>query len=135
MVALVIMGLLASAVVVALPREGLTLPQQAERFGAVLLRARDEAVFANHQVRVVLAADGYRFEQREERAWRPLETPPFKAGAWPAETQVTASEHGVVFEATGQATPVELAFARGDAYRTVTVDTAGNVTLDAPRAR
>lgn len=135
MVALVIMGLLVSAVVVALPRGGLTLPQEAERFGAVLLRARDEAVFANHQVRVVLAADGYRFEQREDRAWRPLETAPFKAGAWPAETQVTASEAGVVFEATGQATPVELAFSRGDALRTVTVDTAGNVTLDAPRAR
>lgn len=134
MIVLVIMGLLASAVVVALPNGGPSLPQEAERFGAVLLRARDEAVFANHQVRVVLAADGYRFEQRQGRAWQPLETPPFRAGAWTVGTQVTiAPEAAVVFESTGQATPAEFAFARGDARRTVVVDTAGNVSLDAPR--
>ncbi|MGO4611150.1 Tfp pilus assembly protein FimT/FimU, partial [Variovorax sp. 2RAF20] len=45
MIVLVIMGLLAGAVVRALPDGRPSLPQEAERVAAALLRARDEAVF------------------------------------------------------------------------------------------
>jgi len=134
MIVLVIMGLLAGAVVLALPDGRPGLPQEAERFAATLLRARDEAVFRGGQVRVVAADGTYRFERREGRDWRPLDEPPFRVRAFEDGTQVMASpEAVVVFDPTGMANPTEFIFARGQARRTVVVDLAGNVSLDAPR--
>ena len=134
MIVLVIMGLLAGAVVLALPDGRPGLPQEAERFAAGLLRARDEAVFRGGQIRVVASDGEYRFERREGRDWRSLEEPPFRARAFEAGTQVTAAPDGVVvFDPTGLANPTEFTFARGQARRTVVVDLAGNVSLDAAR--
>jgi general secretion pathway protein H len=134
MIVLVIMGLLASAVVLALPDGRPGLPQEAERFAATLLRARDEAVFRNGQIRVVAADGAYRFERRDGRDWRPLDEPPFRARAFEAGTQVAAApEAVVVFDPAGLANPTEFSFTRGQARRTVIVDLAGNVSLDAPR--
>nr|WP_276310641.1 GspH/FimT family pseudopilin [Caulobacter flavus] len=135
MVVLVIMGLLASAVVLALPDGRPGLPQEAERFAASLLRARDEAVFRGERIRVVARDGAYRFERRAGRDWLALDEPPFRAGAFEDGTQVTAApEAVVVFDPTGLANPTEFTFARGQARRTVVVDLAGNVSLDASRA-
>ncbi|WP_240903297.1 GspH/FimT family pseudopilin [Caulobacter sp. 602-2] len=134
MIVLVIMGLLAGAVVLALPDGRLSLPQEAERFAAALLRARDEAVFRGGQVRVVAAGGVYRFERRAGRDWRPLDEAPFRARPFEDGTQFTAAPDAtVVFDPTGLANPTEFTFARGQARRTVVVDLAGNVSLDAPR--
>ncbi|WP_243410600.1 GspH/FimT family pseudopilin [Caulobacter radicis] len=134
MIVLVIMGLLASAVVLALPDGRPGLPQEAERFAASLLRARDEAVFRGGQVRVLAGGGEYRFERRQGRDWRPLDEAPFRARAFEEGTQVTAApEAVVVFDPTGLANPTEFTFTRGNARRTVVVDLAGNVSLDAPR--
>lgn len=134
MIVLVIMGLLASAVVLALPDGRPSLPQEAERFAAALLRARDEAVFRGGQVRLVASDGQYRFERREGRDWRPLDQAPFRARVFQADTEVTAAPKAVVvFDPTGLADPAEFTFTRGRARRTVVVDLAGNVSLDAPR--
>ena len=134
MIVLVIMGLLAGAVVLALPDGRPGLPQEAERFAAALLRARVEAVFCGGRIRVVTSDGEYRFERREGRDWRPLDEAPFRARAFEAGTQVLAAPQAVVvFDPTGLANPTEFTFTRGQARRTVVVDLAGNVSLDAPR--
>jgi len=137
MVVLVIVGLLATAVILTLPNGQLSLARESERFAARLLRAREESLLVNRQVRVSVSSTEYRFDIRDGRDWRALDKAPFSPMVWEPDTHVAASagEPVVVFEPTGQASGAEFTLGRGgaDDY-VVSVDIAGNVAVNAARA-
>lgn len=134
MVALVIVGLAATAVVMAIPDGRLTLAQEGERFAARLRRAQEEAVLTNRPVEVAFDRAGYRFRARQGAAWAPLQDGPFKPIAWEPATQLSVSGDTarVAFDPTGLATPIAVTLTRQSATAVITVDPAGNVRVDAP---
>lgn len=136
MVVLVIMGLLASAVILTLPEGRLSLADESGRLAARLKRAGEEAVLANRQVRVSVSASDYRFDVRDGRGWRPLDGAPFAVTPWIEGTQVEVGEGSdrIVFDPTGQATGADLLLMRRTARFHVRVDGAGNVAIDAASA-
>jgi general secretion pathway protein H len=137
MVVLVIVGLLAAAVILTLPNGRLSLAQESERFAARLLRAREESLLVNRQVRVSVSSSEYRFDVRDGRDWRALDKAPFSPMAWEPDTHVAAGEGeaAVVFEPTGQASGAEFTLGRGGANDyVVSVDIAGNVAVNAARS-
>lgn len=136
MIVLTIMGLLAAAVILTLPDGKVTLAQESARFAARLLRAREESLLVNRQVRVSVSSSDYRFDIRDGRDWRALDKAPFVTTAWVEETRVSGldGEHVVVFEPTGQASGAEFTMGRGDAGYVVSVDVAGNVAVHAAHA-
>lgn len=136
MVVLVIMGLLATAVILTLPDSKISLAQESARFAARLLRAREESLLVNRQVRVSVSSSDYRFDIRDGRDWRPLDKAPFAPMAWAEDTRVSqqGGEGAVVFEPTGQASGAEFTLGRRAAGFVVSVDVAGNVAVHAARA-
>jgi len=132
MVVLVVMGLLASVVLLTLPTKGADLSRETERLAARLARAREEAILVNRQVRANLTTSRYGFEVRGADGGRPLTQPPFREQPWEDGTQVEFDGAGIVFEPTGQAAPARITLTRNRRSSTVGVDIAGNVRIDGP---
>lgn len=126
---LAIVGLAAGAVVLTLPDPRPPLAVEAERLGARLSRAREEAVLVNRPVAVDADADGYAFSNFDGARWSPLAEGPFRREAW-AEGTTTAAAARVVFDPTGSAEPARIELRRDGRTATVTVDGAGEVSLD-----
>ncbi|MDI1326785.1 MAG: GspH/FimT family pseudopilin [Brevundimonas sp.] len=125
-----ILGLAAGAVVLAVPDPRPAVGVEAERFAARLSRARDEAVLSNRPVAVEVTPTGYAFTVFDGRAWSALSDGPFGSEAWQPETAVSPVEGArFVFDPTGVAEPATLTLSRDGKGRTVTVDGAGEVTL------
>ncbi|MDR7229899.1 general secretion pathway protein H [Caulobacter sp. BE264] len=136
MVVLMIMGLLATAVILTLPDGKMSLSQESARFAARLLRAREESLMVNRQVRVNVSSVDYRFDIRDGRAWRALDTAPFVTTAWVEDTRVSGrdGETAVIFEPTGQASGAEFTLGRGGSGYVVSIDVAGNVAVHVAQA-
>jgi len=137
MVVLAIIGLLATVVVLAMTDGRPSGAQEAERFAARLVRARDEALLTNRPVEVAVSPRGYAFRVGGPRGWTPLEEGPFREVTWSAETRLSTTEptDRVAFDPAGVATPADYVITRGRQSSRVTVDTAGNVRVDDATAR
>lgn len=136
MVVVTIIGLMSGLVVLSLPDSRPSLSTEAERFGARLLRAREEAVMSGRGVEVVVTSQGYHFTHSRNGERRPLAEGPFGPERWAPETLVS-SEDGptpppVVFDPTGGADPVEVVLQRDGGRVRVSVDLAGEVRVHAP---
>lgn len=133
MVVLTIIGLVAGLALIAAPPPGPSVTLEAERFGARLKRAQEEAVLTNRQVDVDVDASGYAFRVRERAGWRPLVDRPFGKVAWEEKTQAwnEGGEGSVSFEPAGGSSAGAFVLTRGDKSVRVKVDTAGNVRVDA----
>jgi len=103
MVVLFVMGLLASVVVLSMSDEGRALRDEAERFAARTVAARDAAISGARPVAVVVGRAGYYFEQRRDGGWQPLAPERFGLVAW--EPGTSASVVGGVGEAAAGAAP------------------------------
>ena len=127
-----ILGLAAGAVVLSVPDPRPTVAADAERFAARLTRAREEAILSNRPVAVEATADGYGFSVFDGAEWSALEEGPFGTETWTAGTTVASADETMrlVFDASGVADPATLTLSREGKSRTVTVDGAGEVTLD-----
>ena len=97
MVVLFVMGLLAGVVVLSLPGDSKVLREEAERFAARTVAARDEAISGARPVAVVVGRAGYYFEQRRDGGWQPLDPGQFGLVAWKEGT--AASVAGAASEA------------------------------------
>ncbi len=137
MVVLTIVGLLASVVVLAMTDGRPSGAQEAERFAARLVRARDEALLTNRTVEVAVSSRGYAFRVGGPQGWTPLEDGPFREVAWTPDTRLSpgGSPDRVAFDPAGVATPADYVITRGRLSSRVTVDTAGNVRVDDATAR
>ena len=131
-----IMGLAAAAVVLAVPDPRPPVGDEAERFAARLVRAREEALLTNRAVAVEATATGYAFSSFDGVQWSPLTDGPFGEERWAEDT--AARPEGlpedaplrVVFDPTGVADAASLTLSRGPRAVTVAVDAAGEVRVD-----
>ena len=57
----------------AMPSPQQALQNEAQRIALLLQLARDEAIVRDRPIAFEVDAEGYRFLQREERTWRPLQ--------------------------------------------------------------
>ncbi len=127
-----IIGLAAGAVVLSVPDPRPSVAEDAERFAARLSRAREESILSNRPVAVEATQAGYGFQAFDGARWSALDEGPFGPETWTEGTMLAPSGEPVrvVFDPTGVAEPVSLTLTRDRNSRTVTVDGAGEVSLN-----
>lgn len=122
MVVLVIIGLAAAAVVLAMPQAGGSVASEADRFAARAKAARDTAILESRAVAVQIGRGGYEVARREGGAWR-TET----RYQWVARTVPDLGgrdQASIRFDSTGFAEPVRITLRRGD--ERAAIDVAGD---------
>lgn len=131
MVVLVIVGLTAAAVVLAIPSPGGGLRGEALRLAARADAARERAMMDNRPVALVLKEGGYGFESRTEGEWQPIAERPFVAQEWSVGTRAAldGGEARIVFDSTGFAEPARLRLVRGKEEAQVEVVDGGRVRV------
>ena len=127
-----IIGLAAGAVVLSVPDPRPSVAEDAERFAARLSRAREEAILSNRPVAVEATSAGYGFAVFDGARWSALNEGPFGPETWTAGTTVSPAVGPVriVFDPTGVVDPAAVTLTRERHSRTITVDGAGEVTLN-----
>lgn len=130
LIAVAIMGLAAGAVILSAPDPRPAVAEDAERFAARLSRAREEAILSNRPVAVDATSVGYAFAVFDGAAWSALDEGPFESEIWTAGLTAAPSEVRIVFDPTGITEAATLTLTRERNSRTITVDGAGEVTLD-----
>src|SRR5690606_30525688 len=99
MVVMLIMGLAAGAVVLALPDGRGALRGEARGLAARLDAARGEAILANRPVRAVIDDRGYRFMMRQRGEWMPVADRALGERAW--DDGVGATRGSIDFDSVG----------------------------------
>ncbi len=142
MVVLFIIGLVAGAVVLALPGDSAALSEDADRFAARVAAARDEAVVSARPIAVWIAPSGYGFDARQDRAWVPLNARTLPNQDWKPGTIARVEEAAVEgekdeaeqgrarfwFDSTGLPnTPVTVVLARGVNSDRIVISATGEV--------
>lgn len=127
-----ILGLAATAVVIAAPDPRPSLGEEADRFAARLIKAREESLLTNRPVAMEATAEGYGVSRFEGQDWVPLSEGPFQPGVWDEATLIDTSDEGVriVFDPTGVAEPATVTLTRERTRVTIAVDAAGEVRVD-----
>jgi general secretion pathway protein H len=138
MVVLAILGIAAGAILLTAPDSRRSLLDEAERFAASLVRAKEEAVLTNRTIDVRITPQGYTFGAISRGLHRPLDERPFNRVEWGADTTAMLADTGqhsrIAFDSTGIATPAAVDLFRSDGHVRVVVDIAGSVRVDvAPR--
>jgi general secretion pathway protein H len=134
LVVLVVIGLMAATVVLALPDPRGRLADDGTALAARLVAARDLAIIGGQDIGVRFDAGGYGFEQRRGESWAPVAERALAPRRWATGVAAaTAVEGGaaLVFDATGLATPAEIILRRDGASSVVTVSNTGQVRVDA----
>jgi general secretion pathway protein H len=134
MVVLAILGLAAGAILLTAPDSRRSLIQEAERFAAHLVRAKEEAVLTNRTIDVRITPEGYAFGAVSRGLHRPLDERPFGPVEWSEDTTAiltdTDQRSRIAFDSTGIATPAAVDLFRSDGHVRVAVDIAGSVRID-----
>ena len=147
LVVVFVMGLLAGAVVLSLPGDSRVLRDEAERFAARTVAARDEAISGARPVALVVGRAGYYFEARADRGWQPLDPSRFGLVAWKDGTEASvaggaggagegatpgaAERQRLVFDPVGLASSEgRIALRRGGGTLAVRIARDGTVRLD-----
>ena len=126
MVVLAIVGVMSAVVVLAIPDPRGRLVDEAERFAARTVAARDNAIVSAHATRVAVDAGGYRFEQQRGGTWQTIPEKPLSRASW--GTGTTASAVQVQFDPTGLAAPpARVTLQRGDERVDIAIGADGGV--------
>lgn len=118
MVVLVIIGLAATAVMLAMPETGGSVQAEAERFAARAKAARDSAIVEARPVALAVDGAGYGVARRTAGEWRPVSRQEWADGT-EIELRGTLAG-GTRFDSTGLAEPMRLTLRRRG--RAVAVD-------------
>ncbi|MBV7257813.1 prepilin-type N-terminal cleavage/methylation domain-containing protein [Pacificimonas sp. WHA3] len=136
MVVLAIVGVASAAVVMTIPGDEVRAREEAERLGSRLIAARDRALFSGRDTAAVMSAEGYRFEERVNGAWRQIQEKPLAPASWESGVGVGLAQgevERVRFDAVGLSEGTALALTGGAERYIVNISTAGDVTIDARR--
>ena len=125
MVVLVIIGLAATAVVLAMPEPGGSLQAEAERFAARAKAARDAAIVESRPIALSIDAGGYAFARRAGGEWR-FDARHDWAEGTAAEAAGTSGAR-TRFDSTGLAEPLHLTLRRGERAIAVDIGQDGSV--------
>lgn len=133
MVVVTIIALASAVVVFAIPDSRGRVIDEAERFAARTLAARDDAIVQSRDVRVLITASGYNVERRRRGEWQTMTEKPFKAAVWQPGTSVEIGPDGrqaIAFDATGApSSPTTVILMRDNARATVTVSGNGVIRV------
>ena len=127
MVVIVIIGLAATAVVLAMPETGGSLQSEAERFAARAKAARDSAILESRPVALQIGSGGYSVARRVRGEWRPAGEYRWADGTG---AEVGGEAQGETrFDSTGMAEPLFLTLRRGERRVAVRIGADGNVRV------
>ncbi len=127
MVVIVIIGLAAGAVLLAIPDSGGSLRSEAERFAARAKAARDGAILEARPAALRIGPGGYAVSRRVAGQWRGEATYAWVEGT---EAELSGAADGAVrFDATGLAEPAYLTLRRGDRRVAVRIGNDGDVRV------
>jgi len=136
MVVLAIMALFAGAVVMTMGRLGGGSTDSANRLGARLAAARDEAIVSGTPIAGWVSASGYGFDRFEKGRWEPLSAKPFEGANWESGTQVSVGGGGgdararVRFDSLGLPdAPLSLRLARNGEISRIDIVANGDVKV------
>ena len=139
---LFIIGLVAGAVVLALPGDSAALSEDADRFAARVAAARDEAVVSARPIAVWIAPSGYGFDARQDRQWVPLNARTLANRDWKPGTvariegsggegeqnEADAGRARFWFDSTGLPnTPLTVVLSRGNNSDSIVISATGEV--------
>ena len=142
LIVLFIIGLVAGAVVLALPGDSAALSEDADRFAARVAAARDEAVVSARPIAVWIAPSGYGFDARQDRQWVPLNARTLANQDWKPGTIARIEETAVEgdreeseqararfwFDSTGLPnTPLTVVLSRGNNSDRIVISATGEV--------
>jgi general secretion pathway protein H len=131
MVALAILGLMASVVVLTLPASQVDAPTQATRLAARIAALRDRSVIEGRAHSVWFAASGYGFERRSADGWTPIDGDRLARADWPAGMAVLVAGQPagrVSFDRIGLPDrSVAITLTQGASRAQVTIAANGNV--------
>lgn len=142
MVTLAVIGLLASAVMLAAPGADTRLHSEIDRLAARLKLASDQSVVMNREIALVAAPEGYHFERLEEDGWIRMDTPATLGfQPWPGkkapliEVPATGDQDGegsrlAEFDPLGGASAMRLVFGETGLGWRVAIDEAGEIRVD-----
>jgi general secretion pathway protein H len=136
LIVVAIVGVLSSAVLMSAPDPRGSLLAEAERFGARLLRAKEEAILSGRTIEMRMTESGYGFDVARSGARSPMNTPPFGDVFWERDTKIAPAASNaparIAFDPTGLVTPASIDLLRGEARVRVSVESNGRVSVDAP---
>ncbi len=124
MVVIVIIGLAATAVVLALPGPGGSLRGEAVVLAARAKAARDDAILEARPAEVRIGPAGYEVARRERGEWRIA-----ARHDWAVGTRAEGPA-AIRFDATGMAEPGRIVLSRGERRATVAVGVDGGVRVE-----
>jgi general secretion pathway protein H len=152
MVVVFVMALLAGVVVLSLPGDQRLARDEAQRFAARTLAARDEAISGGRAVALVVSGAGYYFEVRRGGSWAPLDPARFGLVGWkpgtvaslaggmapafapgdPTPSAAAPARERIVFDPVGLASSdAQVRIARGGSALAVRIARDGSVSVDA----
>ena len=133
MVVLVIMGLVASVVVLSFPDNNGQPDQDARVFAVKAAALRDNAILQSRPMSVQITSSGYSFLERRKGSWSVVEEKPFQTTNWSDGVEVVLDETGsllISFESTGlPGDPSEVKLFAGDLERSISIAPMGDVSL------
>ena len=125
MVVLVIIGLAAAAVVLALPDPGGSLAGEGDRFAARARAARDTAILESRAVALQIGRGGYEVARRENDVWRTQAH--YDWGQRTVADVGGSSEASIRFDSTGYSEPARVTLRRGDEHLAIDIGGDGGV--------
>lgn len=133
MIVIVIIGLMTSAVVLTIPDERGRLMEDADRFAARVLAARDNAVLQSRPMSVWVSASGYGFAERRQQQWVAMSVRPFAQTDWRRGTVALVGQAGsgqLSFDSTGLASqPLLVRLVRSGEQVSVRIGVNGKVDV------
>jgi general secretion pathway protein H len=125
MVVLVIIGLAATAVMLAIPEQGGSIQAEAERFAARAKAAHDNAVVESRPAAIVVGPAGYSISRRVAGEWQ--EQARYE---WAPGTRIAVAGEGRTrFDPTGLAEPLRLQLDRGETRVAVEIGHDGSIQI------
>ena len=129
MVVLVIVGLVSSAVMLAMPDASGGLATEAQRFAARASAAQERAIMDNRSVALRLSGQSYGFERSVRGSWQALEERPFTTTSWDDGTAIAPAGQRIVFDSTGFAEPVQVVLSRNGESVAVDIGAGGEIRV------
>lgn len=133
MIVLVIIGLMASIVVLSFPDGSNDLEDDAQKFAARTAALRDNAILQSRPMAVQVTPSGYSFLERRKGAWSVMEDKPFRSTNWSNGVTAEVGETGpllISFESTGLPSDrAEVRLGYKDFARNIVIAPMGDVQL------
>ena len=131
LIVLTVIGLMSTAVVLAMPDPRGSLRAEAERFAARAEAMQERAVIDARATAIRVTGAGYGFDIRERAEWRPLDRKPFVDYAWTEGTSAELPETmiRIVFDPTGVSEPATVRLSRGDEQASIDIGQDGRIRV------